>query len=177
MFDTRVDNTAETATRGLDFAVRHSFESGANRFVFDVNVNHVLAFDNRLTSTSPITRSLDRIYGPLAWRVGGGLGWNRGPWDGSLHVNYAGDYRDDRGVTPVPVDGYATVDLSLSYTFDAGAPASLRGLRLSFHVENLLDAAPPAVLPDAGRTTGLGYDPVNASGRGRFVSFQLRKSW
>jgi outer membrane receptor protein involved in Fe transport len=177
VFDTRVTNTAETTTRGLDLAVRYAFESGANRFVLDANVNHVLAFDDRLTPASPVTRSLDRVYGPLAWRVRGGLGWNRGPWDGSLHVNYAGDYQDDRGVSPVPVEAYATVDLSLSYAFDPAAAAWLRGLRLSLYAENLLDAAPPAIGPDAGRSTGLGYDPVNASGRGRFVSLQLRKSW
>lgn len=177
VFDTRINNTAETRTRGLDLGVRYAFEAGANGFVLDANVNHVLAFDDRLTPASPVSQSLDRVYGPLAWRARGGIGWSRGSWAGSLFVNHTGAYQDDRGATPVPVASYTTVDLSLSYTVATPAAPWLRGTRLSLYAENLLDAAPPPVRPDAGRVTGLGYDPVNASGRGRFVSLQLRRSW
>ncbi len=176
VLDTRMNNSAVTITRGLDFAARYAFKAGTNRFVLDANVNRVLAFDDRLTPQTPVSQSLDRVYGPLAWRGRGGVGWDRGPWAGSVFVNYAGAYEDDRGPVLVPVDSYTTVDLSLSYSFDDPADGWLRGTRLSLYAENLLDAAPPPVRPDAGRTVGLGYDPVNASGRGRFISIQLRRS-
>jgi outer membrane receptor protein involved in Fe transport len=177
VLDTRVTNTAETVTQGFDLVVRYAFETGGNRFVLDANVNHVLAFDNRLTAASPVSQALDRPFGPLAWRGRGGLAWSRGPWAGSLSLNYSGAYQDDRGVGLAPVDSWTTFDLSLAYEFDGAAPMWLRGTRLSVYAENLFDAPPPRLLPDPGSTAGLGYDPVNASGRGRFVSLQLRTRW
>jgi hypothetical protein len=53
----------------------------------------------------------------------------------------------------------------------------LRGTRLALFAENLLDNDPPRLVPEPRTTTGLGYDPVNASGRGRFLALQLRRSW
>lgn len=177
VLDTRVSNTAETTTSGLDLALRYAFEAGANRFTVDANVNHVLSFDDRLTSASPVVEGLDRVFGPLAWRGRGGLGWSRAGWAGSLYVNYAGTYHDDRDASLVPVEAHTTIDLSLSYAFDAPEDGWLRGTRVSLYAENLFDVAPPALRPEPGRATGLGYDPVNASGRGRFVSLQVRRSW
>lgn len=175
LLDTRVSNTAETRTDGFDFIVRYAFETGGHQFVLDANVNHVLAFDNRLSTASPVSQSLDRVYGPPAWRARGGLAWSHGPWAGSLSVNYVDAYQDDRRAELVPVDSWTTVDLALSHDF--AAPGWLQGTRVSLYVENLFDDPPPPLLPDPGSTTGLGYDPINASGRGRFVSVQLRRSW
>jgi outer membrane receptor protein involved in Fe transport len=177
LLDTRVSNTAETATDGIDLVVRYVFDLGANSFVLDANVTHVFAFDNRLTEASPVAQSRDRPFGSLSWRARAGVGWSRGPWAGNLAVNYAGGYEDDRRPLVVPVDSWTTFDLSLSYEFEQVAAGWLRGTRLSLYTENLFDAAPPPLLPEPGHISGLGYDPVNASGRGRFVSLQVRKSW
>lgn len=177
VLDQRMNNTAETRTRGLDLTMRYAFSAGASRFVLDANVNHVLAFADRLTAASPATPSLDRVYGPLAWRARAGGAWSRRGWGGSAYLNYAGAYRDDRTTAAVPVAANATLDLSLSYTFADTVPAWLRGTQLSLYAENLFDSDPPALRPDPGSASGLGYDPVNASGRGRFVSLQLRKPW
>ncbi len=177
LLDTRITNSAETRTDGLDFTARYAFEAGANRFVLDANVNRVLSFDNRLTGTSPVTRALDRPFGPLAWRGRGSVAWSRGGWGGTLSANHAGGYEDDRGVDVVPVGSWTTLDLGLSYQFGDEGAAGLRGTRISLFAENLLDADPPFLGPGPGRTAGLGYDPVNAGGRGRFVSLQVRKTW
>ncbi|KRA84107.1 TonB-dependent receptor [Altererythrobacter sp. Root672] len=177
MLDTRVSNTAETTTNGIDAILRYAFEAGTNRLVLDANVTHVLSFDNRLTAASPVSQSLDRPFGPLSWRARGGISWSRGPWAGSLALNYAAGYDDDRRPLLVAVGSWTTVDLNLSYEFEQTASAGLRGLRLTLYAENLFDAAPPPLLPEPGHTSGIGYDPVNASGRGRFVSLQARKSW
>jgi outer membrane receptor protein involved in Fe transport len=177
VLDDRVGNTALTTTRGFDFGVRYAFDAGANRFVLEANVNHVLEFDDQLTPTSPVAQSLDRTYGPLSWRGRGGVGWSRGSWAGSLFVNYAGAYEDDRQLAFRPIGSHTTVDLSLSYTFSAPSAGWLRGTRLSLFAENLFDNRPPGLLPEPSSSSGLGYDPVNASGRGRFVSIQLRRSW
>ncbi len=62
----------------------------------------------------------------------------------------------------------------LAYRFERGW---LEGTRIALNVQNLFDADPPRLFPDPGSTTGLGYDPVNATGRGRIVSVQLRTRW
>jgi hypothetical protein len=177
VLDDRVSNTALTTTSGFDLGMRYAFAAGSNRFVLEANINHVLDFDDQLTASSPVAQALNRVYGPLAWRGRGGVGWSRAGWAGSLFLNYAGSYEDDRAASLRPVDAYATVDLSLSYEFGSISPSWLRGTRLSLFAENLLDATPPRLLPEPASTSGLGYDPVNASGRGRFLSIQLRRSW
>lgn len=177
VLDDRVSNTALTTTSGLDFGLRYAFSAGANRFVLEANVSHVLEFDDQLTATSPVSQALNRVYGPLSWRGRGGVGWSREDWAGSLFVNYAGAYQDDRAAVLRPVDNYATVDASLSYAFGPESASWLRGTRISLFAENLLDATPPRLFPEPSSTSGLGYDPVNASGRGRFLSIQIRRSW
>ena len=176
VLDTRVSNTAFTSTRGFDLGLRYAFGLGANAFVLDANVNHIIEFDEQLTPASPIINSLDRPYRPLDWRARTGIGWSRVNWSGSLFLNHADDYQDDRTATPREVAAHTTFDASLSYTFRQEG-SWLRGTRISLYIENIFDNDPPRLLPEPGRTTGLGYDPVNASGRGRFVAFQVRRAW
>ena len=177
ILDGRVNNTAITRTRGIDLGLRYAFSLGASSFVADLNLNHIIAFENQLTVTSPIATGLDRPYRPLDWRLRGGLGWTRGGWTGSLFVNHAGGYVDDRATVRRPVEDHLTLDASLAHAFGNEAPAWLRGTRIALFVENLLDEAPPRLVPDPGRATGLGYDPVNATARGRSLSLQLRRSF
>jgi hypothetical protein len=40
-----------------------------------------------------------------------------------------------------------------------------------------MDTKPPRLVPEAGSSKSVGYDPVNANGLGRMVSLQLRGSW
>lgn len=176
VLDTRISNTAFTSTRGFDVGLRYAFSLGADAFVLDANLNHIIQFDDQLTAASPIIRGLDRPYRPLDWRARAGIGWSRGGWAGSIFLNHADSYRDDRTATLRDMSAHRTVDTSLSYSF-RGEGSPLRGLRLALYVENLFDNAPPRLLPEAGSTTGLGYDPINASGRARFVTLQLRKAW
>jgi iron complex outermembrane receptor protein len=177
VLDGRVNNTALTRTRGFDFGIRYSFAAGSNDFSLNADVTHIIAFDDQLTSSSPVIQTLDRPYRPLDWRARGGLGWSRGGWAGSLFVNHAGGYLDDRAVALRQVASHTTVDLSLSYTVPREDGSWLRGTRIAVYAENLFDNDPPRLAADPGSTTGLGYDPINASGRGRFVALQVRRSW
>jgi iron complex outermembrane receptor protein len=176
VLDTRVSNTAFTRTRGFDIGLRYAFSAGANAFVLDANANRIIAFDERLTAASPTIVSVDRPFRPLDWRARAGVGWTRGGWAGSLFVNHAGSYEDDRSTLPRRVAPHTTVDASLSFHFRSTG-SWLRGTRLSLFVENLFDDDPPALMPDPGSASGLGYDPVNASARGRYVALQLRRTW
>lgn len=177
VLDGRVNNTALTRTRGFDFGFRYSFAAGANDFSLNADVTHIIAFDDQLTPSSAVIRTVDRPYRPLDWRARGGLGWSRGGWAGSLFVNHAGGYLDDRAVVQRSVASHTTVDLSFSYTVPREASSWLGGTRIALYAENLFDNDPPRLVADPGSTTGLGYDPINASGRGRFVALQVRRSW
>lgn len=176
ILDGRVSNTTRTKTSGFDIGLRYAFDLDGNSFVADLNLNHILKFEDQLTAASPVVNGLDRPYRPLDWRLRGGLGWTRDGWTGSLFVNHAGGYVDDRAAVRRPVSSHTTVDASLAYAFGS-ASSWLNGTRVALFVENLLDEAPPRLVPEPGRTSGLGYDPVNASGRGRYVALQLRKSF
>ncbi|MGQ0588636.1 MAG: TonB-dependent receptor domain-containing protein [Sphingosinicella sp.] len=175
--DGRFNNTAVTKTRGLDFNLAYRFAAGASRFLVAANVNYILSFTDRLRPTSATIDTLDTPFGPLDFRARAQAGWSRDGWSANLFVNHADDYRDRRGTRDLRVDSFTTFDLGLAYDAPGAAPAWLRGTRIALNVENLFDRDPPFLLPDTGSTSGTGYDPVNASGRGRFVSLQLRRRW
>jgi len=177
VLDDRISNTAVTTTRGIDLGLRYAFKTGGSDFLLDANVSHIIAFDDQFTAASPPVHALDRPYRPLGWRGRGGVSWSRSGWNGSLFANHANGYLDDRTTTDRRVASHTTLDFNLAYAFGPKSPSWLRGTRIALFAENLLDNDPPRLLPDPGSDTGLGYDPVNASGRGRFVALQLRKGW
>lgn len=175
--DSRVNNTAKTTTRGLDANIRYDFRIGESRLLFGANANFIFSFDDQLRPTSPVIDALGAPYRPLDFRARAQLGWSRAGWSANLFVNHADDYRDNRGGRSLPIGSFTTVDLTLAYEAGDSGPRWLRGTRIAFSADNLFDEAPPRLLPDPGSTVGLGYDPVNASGRGRFLSVQLRRVW
>jgi iron complex outermembrane receptor protein len=177
VLDTRVTNTALTTTRGFDLALRYRFAWNGSQFTIDAAVTHIIDFENQLTPTSPQARALDRPFQPLDWRGRGGIAWARHGFTASLFANHADAYLDDRLPIVQRVAAYTTFDASLSYSIGSTGPAWLRGTRISLFAENLFDALPPRLAAAPGTVTGIGYDPVNATARGRFVSLQLRRTW
>lgn len=174
ILDGRTTNTAITTTRGIDLTANYTLSLGENRFVLDANANHIISFRDRITPASASRDNFNIPYRPLAWRGRLGLSWTRGQVGGTVAINHAAGYRDNRAVIERRVGAFTSVNAGLSYTFDT---RFLRGTRLSLFVENLLDTNPPFLVPDPNRSTGAGYDPVNANGRGRFISLQIRRSW
>jgi iron complex outermembrane recepter protein len=175
--DARVSNTAETKTDGIDFGLDYAFELGANRFRIDLNANRIFRFDDRLTSASPVIHTLNTPFHPVDLRARGSLSWARGALSAIMFVNHTDGYKDDWGAVARKVGSFTTVDLGIAYAGPNGGPDLPRKLRLALNVQNLFDADPPRLLPEPGFTRGIGYDPVNATGRGRTISVQLRKSW
>jgi iron complex outermembrane recepter protein len=175
--DDRVANTAETRTSGLDLLLDYGFRLGRDEFRAELNANRVFRFDDKLTSASPWIRRLDTPFNPVRWRARGGLSWRRGPLSAVAFVNYTASYRDNRTLLIRPVHSFTTVDAGLALDGSATHLTWLKRLRLAFNVQNLFDAKPPLLLPSPGSSNGIGYDPVNASGRGRLASLQLRASW
>lgn len=175
--DARYSNTAETRTSGLDLGLDYAFDLGANKFRVEIDANKVFRFDDRLIATSPIVHQLDTPFHPISWRARGGLSWGRGPWSAGLFINYTAAYRDNRPGNDRRVSSFTTFDGGIAYALDSSPMPLLRGLRIALHANNLFDADPPRLGLEQGATRGIGYDPVNATGRGRTVSLQLRKSF
>jgi len=177
MVDARISNTAETRTSGLDLALNYALDWGGNQFQFGLNANKVFKFDDRLTSASPVIHSLNTPYRPVDWRARASLAWSRGPMSGSLILNYTGPYRDNRAGRSERVGSFTTLEAGIAYEMGKERRGSLHGVRVAFNVHNLLDQDPPRLLQDPGSTRGVGYDPVNATARGRTFALQVRKSW
>ncbi|HYC95194.1 MAG TPA: TonB-dependent receptor, partial [Sphingomicrobium sp.] len=175
--DVRISNTAETRTTGLDLALDYAFELGSNRIELGVNANKVLKFDDRLTPAAPVIHTLNTPFHPVDWRARASLAWSRGPLSGSLFLNYTAPYRDNRAGRSERVRSFTTLDAGIAWQAGAQEGGLLRGVRIALNAHNLLDQDPPRLLPDPASTRGVGYDPVNATGRGRSVALQVRKSW
>jgi iron complex outermembrane receptor protein len=137
----------------------------------------VFRFDDRLTSASPVIHTLNTPFHALGWRARGGASWSRGPFSAVFFVNYAGPYHDRRAGVSRKVDSYTTVDAGIAFSGSAKNGALLNKIRLALNIQNLFDRRPPRLLPEPGFTRDIGFDPVNASGRGRTISLQIRRSW
>jgi outer membrane receptor protein involved in Fe transport len=175
--DARYANTAETRTSGLDLGLDYPFDLGTSHFRAELNANKVFRFDDRLIATSPLAHQLDTPFHPVSWRARGGLSWADGPWFASAFINYTAAYQDNRPGIDKPVGSFTTFDAGIGYASDSSSTPLLRGFRIALHVKNLFDAKPPRLALEQGSTRGIGYDPVNATGRGRSVSLQLLKSF
>jgi iron complex outermembrane recepter protein len=175
--DARVANTARTRTSGLDFVLNYGFEAGRDRFNLEVNANKVFRFDNKLTRASPWIATVNTPFHPVDWRARAGLSWRRGPVSAAGFVNYTAAYRDNRSAQIRRVGSFTTVDAVLAFDAGGARRSGGRGMRVALNVSNLFDARPPRLEPEPGFNRDIGYDPVNASGRGRTVSLQLRGSW
>jgi outer membrane receptor protein involved in Fe transport len=176
--DARVSNTAQTRTSGLDLMLNYDLPVGPNdNFHAELNANKIFRFDNKLTSTSPWIHALDTPYNPLSWRGRAGISWAHGSLSAVTFLNYAGAYHDRRTLVVRPVHSFTTLDVGLALDGTATHESALKGVRLALNVQNLMDTKPPRLVPEAGSSKSVGYDPVNANGLGRMVSLQLRGSW
>lgn len=175
--DARVSNTAATRTSGLDLLLDYAFDLGRDSFDLALNANKVFRFDDELTSSSPWIRTLNTPFHPIDWRARGGLSWRRGALSAFGFVNYTNGYRDNRGPQSYAVRPFTTFDAGVAFDGGSLTHGPLRRLRIALNAQNLFDADPPRLLPDPGFTRGVGYDPVNATGQGRIISLQVRRSW
>lgn len=174
IIDGRINNTAKTVTKGLDANLAYGFQWKGSDFRLDANLNYIFSFKDQLRPGSQTIETLDSPFHPLDLRFRLHGGWSRDGWAANLFLNHTDGYRDNRGNRSLSVGSWTTLDAGISYSVGSG---SLKGLGVALNAENLFDEDPPRLLPEPGSSAGLGYDPVNASGRGRFISLQLRKNW
>lgn len=176
--DARLQNVANAELSGIDLSLTYAFETDAGAFDLSFYGSHVLEFTQQLLN-APSVDNVDRVGRPNSLNLRSSLSWNAGGMNAGVTVRHIGDYTDDLGsvecsLDPCPVDSWTTWDLRLGYDFGEGTSGFLNGIRLSLYVRNVFDEDPPFVY---NSFSAVGFDPINADPMGRFVSFQLNKTW
>jgi iron complex outermembrane recepter protein len=172
IFDNRPRNIAMVQQTGLDFNAAYQWPTRAGEFSVSLGASHLLKNEYRAVQTTPVVSLIDLIGQPVDTRVNGSVAWSRGGFQTGVAVNYWGGYSDTLATPTARVDSWTTADLLLSYrTGESQTARFASGFNLALSVRNLTNETPPFV-----RTT-IGYDAMNASPVGRFVTLSVTKSW
>ena len=178
VLDSRSQNISRSSTRGLDIDLSYSFPVGGGDL--RLGLASVYLFENAFAVTrgSALVDNVDTFGNPVDFQFRASAGYSRGGFSSNVFVNYTDGYDDNQNPDNVEsIDSWVTVDLSFAYEFQR--PGLLDGLGLRLSVQNLFDNDPPFVdgLLTTANGIALGYDPANASPRGRFIAFDLSKQF
>lgn len=171
IIDGRYVNTAQVLVRGIDVLVSQRFGLFGGEASVAFNGSYLIDYRRQTTPVSPLIERVDTVGNPPDLRLRASANWDRGPFGATASLNYVDSYRDNVSVPPRSVSAWTTLDVQLRYRPQWGG--WLRGLSFSLSIQNLFDSDPPFV----NRTTGQAYDATNADPLGRFIAFQLIKSW
>lgn len=146
-------------------------ETDLGAFGLSLNAAYMMNYNLRVTDQSPVTDEVDRVFRPLELVLRGNVSWSKDGLTAFVAVNHSGSYRDNNDNR---IDAWTTVDLTLAYAADDlfNSPL-LGGIRLSFTAQNIFDRDPPFV----ATAEGLNYDAANADALGRFLTFQITKTF
>ena len=191
------DNNENIDVSGTDFALYYSFDDTAlgdfdlkfnaaklREFFIGISPGAQQILDAReagvIPNDIPVDQEGDIILqdGQPIWRLGASLTWRHDSgFGGGARVDYTSPFIDtgvglsgeEDGDLPYIVEAFTTMNLYGQYEFeDAGL---LSDTRVRVGVNNLLDKDPP--LADEAN----GYDAAYHSSRGRYLYFDLRKSF
>lgn len=163
--DARLRNLSRSLVSGLDFNIAQRFSAFGGDADLSLAGSYILDFEQSFSDTASAIDLVDTASNPIDLRLRAMLGWRHDDFSMSLALNYADGYYDpayDRSIS-----SWTTVDLSFAYQFEGP------GVEARFNVRNLFNQDPPFL----NNQIGVGYDPENADAMGRFVSFQLTKTW
>jgi iron complex outermembrane recepter protein len=181
--DTRWVNTGETVTKGLEIAVKGSFQAAGARWTAGLDVSYLLAKKSRLLANQPFSDSQVGVFtraGDLnvRWKHTAYITRTEGDWAATLAQVYRGRYADHvisgvaDGSYPAPnwnpiVKPYEVFNLSVAY-------AGIKNLTVTAGVKNLLNEDPPfSVTYDTNTGAGSSWEPRIADPRGRAYTLRL----
>lgn len=187
-------NLATLEMDGFDFSGRYAFETGIGGFEVFVDGTLLTSYDVQAAPGSPFVDRLGKYEStgnPVELRSRQGLSFRRGGLTATAALNYVDSYVCETGcylpsatgapvlnTTPVEIDSWTTVDLSIGYRF-AAESGLLSGVGVSLAVVNAFDEDPPFI--DTGRIVNGNapepYDGANAIINGRMLSLTLTKSF
>lgn len=178
VYDGTRHNAATSRQSGYDVSLSYPFRIGENgfdaRLAWSVIEKIEFAFRGA-TSTADLVNTINN---PLKSRIRADLSWSRAGWTINGALNYQNSYTNTRVFPHAPIDSHATFDLTARYVFvNAPAGSLLEGLSLTLSGINVLDDDPPFAEAVGSVLPGVNFDSSNADPRGRFVAFEVRKSW
>lgn len=175
IYDERLTNLSAVVVSGLDLQVSYATTTEFGEIGLNINASYLYDFEKDLGVGAPPLQLVDTVYNPIDLRLRGSLGWQSDNWNIVGTVNYVDDYRDTESNPDRTVDSWTTLDLNVSYTFDALGRSTEGGdgTRLTLSIINVADIDPPFV----NNFLGGGYDPGNSSVLGRFASITLTQNW
>ena len=173
--DARLNNVAITDIRGFDITAAYSVDTSVGQIGVSLNANHFIDFKEALTSSAPLIEVVDTLNNPANWRLRNSFTWaSEFGLRSSAFVNFVDGYVDNISDPERKVASWTTVDLQLAYDFGSRNSNSwFDGVSLSVSAINVFDEDPPFV----NNSVFVGFDPENANPQGRFVAFQVDKSW
>lgn len=170
ILDGRRQNLGSLKQDGYDIAASYAFDTDFGDWRVGLDVAKVLTVERQGAAGLPTVDVLDTIGNPVDLRVRTSLGWRMGGWSANAFANYTDSYLNTAITPNVEVDSLTTYDLTASYTFEGDGLAS--GVRVSVNALNVFDEDPPIALNGT-----FSWDSQAASAIGRFISFEISKSW
>lgn len=170
IWDGRLVNLATQRTRGIDFNTAFAHQTPFGELRWFANASLLLQHERRATPAAAPLDLRDTIFNPVDFRGRVGALWSNDGWSALAAMNYVDDYRDNISTPNREINEWITWDVRLAHTWrEDGEP----GLQIALNVQNLFDEDPPF----ANNPVGYAFDSQNASGLGRFVSIELRRTW
>jgi iron complex outermembrane receptor protein len=177
IFDARVLNIAATRSRGFDMSASYVFRVGSGRANIGGSATYMLESSSKNSPTAPTFDLVGTPYNPVHFRGRASAGWSGGPWNSSLAINYTGGYTNSIVGPSSHVDSWTTADLQFGYSTGINnAMTLLNRFKISFVLINVTDTKPP-FLNNPTASFNFGYDPINASPRGRAYAISITKDW
>jgi outer membrane receptor protein involved in Fe transport len=175
VFDNRTSNIAVEKLNGIDLQIATRLHTAVGGLNFGLNGTYTLQHDRSVTVTSPAFELLNEVGKPVAFRLRGSMGWERGAYSATAFVNYTDSYSNPFTTPASGISSWTTVDATLRVDGAQLASAEwLRNLNLTFVVNNLFDRDPPAF---RGGMSGLRFDVTNAQPLGRYTAVRIVKAW
>lgn len=182
--------------QGYEFGVQwRSPKTRAGQFSLSSEATHYVLRRSKADEISPELDELER-NGRAAWRANASVSWRKGPVSAGWFTSYFGSFVDTSAATTEPITralGYPDYikifndngitrylyrvkpainhNAWISYRFEKGSRAWLRGVTVRCGVNNVLDTEPPLADEQYGYFTG------SANARGRTYTFDLSRKF
>lgn len=170
--DNRLQNVSALNVNGVDATVGRHGRLRRLTYLIGMETSYLLKYEEVFLPGAVPQDLLSTFENPvdLRARLTGSLGFHGVSVHGAL--NYTNHYHNGPGKIPYRISSWTTLDVGISYRL----PPSIRlgDSRIQLSCTNCLNRLPPYT------GTGLyvfGFDPLNASPLGRFVSATVNIKW
>ena len=151
-----------------------NFETDFGDLGFSLNSSFVSDFERAITSTAPLIDFVDTVGQPVDFRLRGSVNWSSGAWSVAGFVNYLDSYEESTDDDANEIGSYTTADVRLAFdTRETTSTGLLSNTVFALAISNFFDEDPPFF----NNPVGVGFDPEKSSPLGRFIAFQVNKSW